>query len=69
MYKYFCNYCGHRFESDLPERNENGFLNDLYCPKCGDMDVYPDTPEGAAASVKATMDDENTLLAWDDEED
>lgn len=55
-YHYFCNECGHRFESELPERDANGLLNDVWCPECGGLNVYPDTPEGAAASARETLD-------------
>ena len=30
MYKYFCNSCGTHFENDMPERDNNGLLNDKY---------------------------------------
>ena len=67
MYKYFCNCCDHRFESPLPERNEAGLLNAISCPECGAWDVYPDTAEGAAQSVKAQVGYENKLMEWEDE--
>lgn len=51
-YKYFCGECGHRFESNLPERDANGLHNDIWCPECGGMNVYADTPEGAEQSAK-----------------
>ena len=60
-YKYFCNECGHHFTSNKPERDENGFLNDISCPECGGWNVYPDTDAGAAASVKEQTEYENEI--------
>lgn len=67
-YKYFCNDCGFRFESELPERNENGLLNGITCPDCGSWAVYPDTAEGAAQSVRALNEEEAAQIAWEDDE-
>lgn len=61
MKKYFCDSCGFRFESDNPDELS------ISCPDCGCWDIYPDTPEGAAASVKARTEYENTQIAWEDE--
>ena len=66
MFKYFCNYCGNRFDSDLPERDEHGYMNDVYCPKCGGYDVYPDTPSGAKESIRHQTAYENRLAGLDD---
>lgn len=59
MYKYFCDYCGRSFESSTPERDPLGLLNDIACPHCGSFDIFPDTPEGHAASVAALTEYEN----------
>lgn len=61
MYKYFCNSCGVHFEHALPERDDNGLLNDIVCPHCGVYDIYPDTEAGAAQSIKDLTDYENTV--------
>ena len=66
MYKYFCNSCGTHFEQELPERDENGLLNDIVCPNCGTYDIYTDTIEGAAQSVKDLSDYENIMNLWED---
>jgi sarcosine oxidase delta subunit len=52
------------FTSALPERDENGIVNDIYCPHCGDLNTYPDTAQGAAESVKALTESENIEIAW-----
>ena len=67
-YKYFCDNCGRHFASDLPERDSRGCLNDIPCPHCGAWDIYPDTPGGAAASVRDQLDYENRLREWADDE-
>lgn len=59
MNKYFCNACGAHFES-----NDNE--NDAICPNCGCYDIYSDTAEGAARSVKDMTDYENTQELWED---
>ena len=61
MYHYFCNDCGHHFASDLPERDANGLLNDIDCPKCGCWEIYPDNPAGSDQAVKALTDYENAV--------
>jgi DNA-directed RNA polymerase subunit RPC12/RpoP len=66
MYKYFCNSCGTHFEQELPERDENGLLNDIVCPNCGIYDIYTDTTEGAAQSVKDLSNYENIMNLWED---
>lgn len=58
MAKYFCNCCGKHFESDLPEL-------DVYCPECGVYDIYSDTAEGAAQSIKDITAYENKQIAWE----
>lgn len=65
-YKYFCGDCGHHFTSNKPERDENGFLNDISCPECGAWDVYPDTDAGATASVRDQTGYENAVESWED---
>ena len=60
-YKYFCDSCGFRFESDNP----NEFS--ISCPDCGAWDVYPDTEEGAAQSRRSLTEYENAQSAWEDE--
>lgn len=65
-YKYFCNDCGHKFISPLPERNERGLLNSICCPHCGSWDIYPDNKQGADESVAALNRYEATLIAWED---
>ena len=64
-YRYFCNSCGHRFASDLPERDPKGWLNDIPCPNCGAHDTYPDTP----ASVRDQLDYEDRLIEQRIDED
>ena len=61
MYKYFCDYCGERFESDTPELDADGLHNDIPCPKCGSHCSYPDTTENSAASVRALSEYEKGL--------
>lgn len=61
-YKYFCGNCGHKFASDLPERDPKGYLNDIPCPKCGALDIYPDTEAGADASIRDQLDYEDRLI-------
>lgn len=51
-YPLFCGDCGNYFTSEIPLRNQRGMLNDISCPTCGGWNVYPDTPEGAAQSVR-----------------
>lgn len=65
-YRYFCNNCGVKFMFELPEKDKLGLFNNIVCPRCGGYDVYPDTPEGAAASVRHTIEYENELIAWED---
>ena len=67
MFAYFCDCCGKKFKSEIPERNENGMLNNICCPTCGAWDVYPDTPEEAAASATRETEYENTLIMLEDE--
>ena len=66
MYKYFCNSCGWRFESDQPERDEIGLLNDIACPHCGAWDVFQDTAEGSRKSIRETECYEATIELWND---
>lgn len=61
MFKYFCNCCGTHFTNEFPERDHLGLLNDITCPRCGVYDIYTDTPEGAAQSVKDLTDYENKI--------
>lgn len=68
-YKYFCGNCGHRFASGKPERDAKGYLNDIPCPECGAHDTYPDTPAGAAASVRDQIDYEDRLIEQRVDED
>ena len=68
-YKYFCGNCGHRFDSDKPERDAKGYLNDIPCPECGAHDTYPDTPSGAAKSVLDQLDYEDRLIEWREDAD
>lgn len=68
-YKYFCGNCGRHFTSDKPEYEPNGRLNDIPCPECGAWDVYPDTTEGAAASVRDQLDYEDRLIEQRIDED
>lgn len=42
--KYFCGECGNRFAQATKWS--------AYCPNCGGYNVYEDTPEGAAESIK-----------------
>lgn len=50
-YPLFCGDCGNYFESESPLRDHRGMPNDISCPFCGAVNIYPDTPEGAAQSV------------------
>lgn len=68
-YRYFCGNCGKHFSSAIPERDSKGYLNDIPCPECGAWDTYPDTPEGAAASVRDELDYENRLIEQRIDED
>lgn len=63
MYKFFCGNCGKKFSSETPERDAHGFLSDISCPNCGAWDVYPDTKDGAAQSIKDLMDYEDKMVA------
>lgn len=67
MFTYFCDCCGKKFKSEIPERDENGMLNNICCPSCGAWDIYPDTPEEADASVTRETEYENTLIMLEDE--
>ena len=60
MYKFFCNYCGYHFKDSTPPKDHG--LIDVVCPVCGSYDIYPDTPEGAAQSVKDMTAYENSLI-------
>lgn len=62
MYKYFCGSCGHKFSSELPERDDHGFLNDIPCPACGAWDVYPDTEKGHAEELNAFLEYDNCFV-------
>lgn len=68
-YKYFCGNCGHKFTSEKPERDVQGWLNDIACPECGSWDTYPDTPEGVTASVRDQLDYEDRLIEQRIDED
>ena len=68
-YKYFCNSCGWRFESETPEYDEEGLHNDIPCPHCGAWDIYPDTPEGSADSIRHQTEYENKVAIWGDEQE
>lgn len=65
VYKYFCNCCGHKFESDLPDLNAYGFHNEIFCPHCGALDVYPGNKDGAAKSVANLNRYEAEILDFD----
>lgn len=43
--KLFCGECGNHF-------NAMGAEWGAYCPRCGGYEVYNDTPEGAAESIR-----------------
>lgn len=60
-YKYFCNSCGKEFGSDLPERNKSGLLNDIFCPECGALDVYPATKEGCEEAYRDFCEYDNRI--------
>lgn len=60
-YKYFCNSCGKKFESNLPEKDKLGLLNDIVCPKCGAYDIYADTEEGNKLAFKHFCEYENYI--------
>lgn len=66
-YKYFCNCCGWRFESALPEKDEHGLDNEIPCPHCGAWDIYPDTDEARTESVRRLSDYEASQEMEDDE--
>lgn len=57
-YQYICGGCGRSFTSDTPERDHNGFLNDIFCPYCGDTEIYQDNAAGHAQSVRAQLEHE-----------
>ena len=61
MFKYFCNSCGQRFESETPEYDEEGLRNDIPCPRCGAWDIYPDTAHGSAQAIRHQTEYENRL--------
>ena len=65
--KYFCDCCGTRFEA-FPKPINEFLMEDVRCPECGVFDVYEDTPEGAAESVRALTGYENKQMLWEDEE-
>jgi DNA-directed RNA polymerase subunit RPC12/RpoP len=67
MHKYFCGCCGHHFESAAPERDANGYLNEIACPDCGAHDIYADTPDGAEQSVKDQTAYENKLIEQEED--
>ena len=61
MYKYFCNSCGCRFESEMPEYDADGLRNDIPCPHCGAWDIYPDTAEGSEQAIRHQTEYENKI--------
>lgn len=65
-YKYFCNSCGCRFESETPEYDEEGLRNDIPCPHCGAWDIYADTLEGSAQAVRHQTEYENKTSLWEE---
>ena len=67
MFKYFCDYCGHRFTDERPLHNELGLWNDIPCPSCGSWCILPDTKEGSLESLRAGNEYERTLILWDDD--
>lgn len=69
MFAYFCDCCGKKFKSEIPERNEKGMLNSICCPSCGAWDVYLYTPEEAKASVTREIKYENTLMMLEGEDE
>lgn len=66
-YKYFCGSCGRRFESDVPFTDKNGIHNDIWCPECGAVDIFEDTPEGAGMSAGIEIGYQAELAARDEE--
>lgn len=60
-YHYFCGNCNTHFSHDLPERDANGFLNDIICPNCGDREIYTDDEAGSRMSVEALQAYEEDL--------
>lgn len=67
-YHYFCGACGHKFVSDTPAFDENGLHNNISCPECGAWDIYADTPEGAAESVRDQLSYEAAVEEWSEQE-
>ena len=43
--KYFCDYCGKRFITNLKEF-------DTYCPKCGSYCIYIENEENCEKSIQ-----------------
>lgn len=60
-YKYFCNDCGTRFTSELPEKNPLGLLNDICCPDCGSYDCYTDDEKGSREAFEAYCEEEEII--------
>lgn len=68
MEKVFCNDCGTRFEVDYLKKNYGDVVlsnSKAFCPKCGSMDLYPDTKEGADKSIATLTAYENDCLDID----
>lgn len=64
MEKVFCNDCGTRFEVDYLKNDDGNVIlsnSKAFCPKCGSMDLYPDTKEGAASSIATLTAYENKI--------
>lgn len=68
-YNYFCDCCGYRFESDIPEKDEHGLSNDIACPHCGAWDVRPYTEEELKASVQELNEYEAKQALWEGSND
>lgn len=64
MYKYFCDDCGYKFSSDIPERNEFGLHNDIACPHCGSWCIYADDDAGRAESLRIELEYEEKAEGW-----
>ena len=67
QYKYFCDSCGARFESETPFYTKDGLHSEISCPHCGAWDIYEDTAAGAAESVRALTEYENRISEWEED--
>lgn len=63
--KVFCGECNTVFEVDFLYKNIGGLRmrnDNAYCPECGSLEIYPDTPAGADDSIKSLTNYECDLM-------